>query len=74
MKAMILSAGQGSRRENLVNDSPRCLVESNVRRRLHWKLDTLEGNGTKEAVVASRIRYQLVSAATARNTTRVAAA
>ena len=53
MKAIILSAGQGSRLGHLVDDRPKCLIEFNGRSLLDRQLDTLEANGVREAVVVT---------------------
>src|SRR6476620_11730836 len=53
MKAIILSAGQGSRLGHLVDDRPRCLIDCNGRSLLDRQLDTLEANGVHEAVVVT---------------------
>jgi choline kinase len=53
MKAIILSAGQGSRLGHLVDDRPKCLIDFNGRTLLDRQLDTLEANGVHEAVVVT---------------------
>lgn len=53
MKAIILSAGQGSRLGHLVDDRPKCLIEFNGRSLLDRQLDTLAANGVNEAVVVT---------------------
>src|SRR6476619_1784314 len=53
MKAIILSAGQGSRLGHLVDDKPKCLIDFNGRSLLDRQLDTLEANGVHEAVVVT---------------------
>jgi len=53
MKAIILSAGQGSRLGHLVDDRPKCLIEFNGRALLDRQLDTLAVNGVEEAVVVT---------------------
>ena len=53
MKAIILSAGQGSRLGHMVDDKPKCLIEFNGRTLLDRQLDTLEANGVHEAVVVT---------------------
>jgi choline kinase len=53
MKAIILSAGQGSRLGHLVDDRPKCLIDFNGRTLLDRQLDTLEANGVREAVVVT---------------------
>ena len=53
MKAIILSAGQGSRLGHLVDERPKCLIDFNGRTLLDRQLDTLESNGVQEAVVVT---------------------
>ena len=53
MKAIILSAGQGSRLGHLVDQRPKCLIEFNGRTLLDRQLDTLEAHGVHEAVVVT---------------------
>jgi choline kinase len=53
MKAIILSAGQGSRLGHLVDERPKCLIDFNRRTLLDRQLDTLEANGVHEAVVVT---------------------
>ena len=66
MKAIILSAGQGSRLGHLVDDRPKCLIDFNGRSLLDRQLDTLEANGVREAVVVTGFHDELVSEAIAR--------
>jgi choline kinase len=56
MKAIILSAGQGSRLGHLTDDRPKCLIEFGGRSLLDWQLDTLAANGIAEAVVVTGFR------------------
>src|SRR5437763_12036926 len=65
MKAIILSAGQGSRLGHLVDDRPKCLIDFNGRTLLDRQLDTLEANGVHEAVVVTGFHDELVNAAIA---------
>jgi choline kinase len=65
MKAIILSAGQGSRLGHLVDDRPKCLIDFNGRTLLDRQLDTLEMNGVHEAVVVTGFHDELVDAAIA---------
>ena len=65
MKAIILSAGQGSRLGHLVDDQPKCLIDFNGRSLLDRQLDTLEANGVHEAVVVTGFHDELVDAAVA---------
>jgi choline kinase len=66
MKAIILSAGQGSRLGHLVDDRPKCLIDFNGRSLLDRQLDTLEANGVREAVVVTGFHDELVGDAIAR--------
>jgi len=66
MKAIILSAGQGSRLGHLVDDRPKCLIDFNGRTLLDRQLDTLETNGVPEAVVVTGFHDELVQQAIAR--------
>jgi L-glutamine-phosphate cytidylyltransferase len=65
MKAIILSAGQGSRLGHLVDDRPKCLIDFNGRSLLDRQLDTLEANGVDEAVVVTGFHDELVNDAIA---------
>ena len=65
MKAIILSAGQGSRLGHLVDDRPKCLIEFNGRTLLDRQLDTLAANGVDEAAVVTGFHDELVQAAVA---------
>ncbi|MFL6829893.1 MAG: NTP transferase domain-containing protein [Sphingomicrobium sp.] len=65
MKAIILSAGQGSRLGHLVDDRPKCLIDFNGRTLLDRQLDTLEANGVHEAVVVTGFHDELVNKAIA---------
>ena len=60
MKAIILSAGQGSRLGHLVDDRPKCLIDFNGRTLLDRQLDTLAANGVDEAVVVTGFHDELV--------------
>src|SRR3954454_8268623 len=63
MKAVILSAGQGSRLGHLVDERPKCLIDFNGRTLLDRQLDTLEANGVDEAVVVTGFHDELVNEA-----------
>jgi choline kinase len=63
MKAIILSAGQGSRLGHMTDDRPKCLIEFHGRSLLDRQLDTLDANGVKEAVVVSGFHDEMVNAA-----------
>lgn len=66
MKAIILSAGQGSRLGHLVDDRPKCLIDFNGRSLLDRQLDTLEASGVHEAVVVTGFHDELVEEALAK--------
>ena len=55
-KAIILSAGQGSRLGHLTDHKPKCLIEFEGRTLLDRQLDTLAANGVEEAVVVTGFR------------------
>ncbi len=63
MKAIILSAGQGSRLGHLVDERPKCLIDFNGRTLLDRQLDMLEANGVHEAVVVTGFHDELVNQA-----------
>lgn len=63
MKAIILSAGQGSRLGHLTDDRPKCLIEFAGRSLLDRQLDTLAATGVEEAVVVTGFHDELVDAA-----------
>ena len=65
MKAIILSAGQGSRLGHMVDDRPKCLIDFNGRTLLDRQLDTLEACGVAEAVVVTGFHDELVEQAIA---------
>src|SRR5690348_4526394 len=66
MKAIILSAGQGSRLGHMVDDRPKCLIDFNGRSLLDRQLDTLDANGVTEAVVVTGFHDELVNEAIGR--------
>lgn len=68
MKAIILSAGQGSRLGHLVDDKPKCLIDFNGRSLLDRQLDTLEANGVHEAVVVTGFHDDRIEEALAART------
>lgn len=59
-KALILSAGKGSRLLPLTEDRPKCLLDLSGRTLLDRQLDALEGAGIEEIVVVSGFRDDLV--------------
>jgi L-glutamine-phosphate cytidylyltransferase len=63
MKAIILSAGQGSRLGHLVDEKPKCLIDFNGRSLLDRQLDTLAANGVADAVVVTGFHDELVNQA-----------
>lgn len=69
-KAIILSAGQGSRLGHLVDDTPKCLIDFGGRSLLDRQLDTLAANGVEEAVVVTGFHDDLVNAAVAKRSGR----
>jgi choline kinase len=66
MKAIILSAGQGSRLGHLVDERPKCLIDFNGRTLLDRQLDTLEANSVHEAVVVTGFHDDRVEEALAK--------
>ena len=66
MKAIILSAGQGSRLGHLTDDRPKCLIEFGGRSLLDWQLDTLAANGVEDVVVVTGFRDDQIAAVLAR--------
>ena len=66
MKAIILSAGQGSRLGHLTSDRPKCLIDFSGRTLLDRQLDTLAANGVEDVVVVTGFRDDQVEAALAR--------
>ncbi|MBA3670052.1 MAG: phosphocholine cytidylyltransferase family protein [Sphingomonas sp.] len=65
MKAIILSAGQGSRLGHLVDDRPKCLIGFSGPSLLDRQLDTLAANGVDDAVVVTGFHDELVDSAIA---------
>lgn len=66
MRAIILSAGQGSRLGHLTTDRPKCLIDFSGRTLLDRQLDMLAVGGVEEAVVVTGFRDDQVEAALAR--------
>ena len=66
MKAIILSAGQGSRLGHLTDDRPKCLIEFAGRSLLDRQLDTLAACGVDDAVVVTGFRDDQIEAALAK--------
>jgi choline kinase len=65
-KAVILSAGKGSRLLPLTAHRPKCLIELSGRSLLDWQLDALEAAAVGEIVVVTGFRDDLVDAVAAR--------
>ncbi|MHB9878823.1 phosphocholine cytidylyltransferase family protein [Pacificimonas sp. ICDLI1SI03] len=61
-RAIILSAGQGSRLLPLTEDRPKCLIDFNGRTLLSWQLDMLIANGMKEIFVVTGFRADMIDA------------
>jgi choline kinase len=68
MKAIILSAGQGSRLGHVVDDRPKCLIDFNGRTLLDRQLDTLAANRVDEAIVVTGFQNELIEQAIAART------
>jgi len=63
MKALILSAGQGSRLLPLTADRPKCLLSVGPRSVLEWQIRHLESCGVTEVVVVVGFRADAVESA-----------
>lgn len=59
-KAIILSAGQGSRLLPLTRDVPKCLIDFNGRTLLGWQVAALAANGVTDIVVVTGFRTERV--------------
>lgn len=59
-RAVILSAGQGSRLLPMTAEVPKCLLELSGRSMLEWQLQGLSAAGVREAVVVTGFRTELV--------------
>ena len=66
-KAVILSAGKGSRLLPLTADKPKCLIEFSGTTLLEWQLATLQSAGIEEIVVVTGFRDELVDEVVARH-------
>jgi len=66
-KAVILSAGKGSRLLPLTESRPKCLIELSGKTLLEWQLDSLMANGIEEIVVVSGFGEDQVEAVAARH-------
>lgn len=61
-KAILLSAGKGSRLLPLTAERPKCLIELSGRTLLEWQLDALAGAGISDIVIVTGFRDDLVDA------------
>ena len=61
-RAIILSAGQGSRLLPLTERLPKCLIDLSGRSMLEWQLRALEQEGVAEAVIVTGFYPELVEA------------
>src|SRR5687767_3983370 len=59
-KAIILSAGKGSRLYPHTEDRPKCLLDIAGRSLLEWQLDMLHASGIREMVVVTGFHHDLV--------------
>ncbi len=64
-KAVILSAGKGSRLLPLTTDRPKCLIELSGKTLLDWQLDVLRAAGISDIVIVTGFRDHLVDAVAA---------
>ena len=64
-KAIILSAGKGSRLLPLTAERPKCLIDLSGRSLLEWQLDALQGAGIGDIVVVTGFGEHLVDAVAA---------
>ncbi len=62
VKAVILSAGQGSRLLPLTKDKPKCLLEIGGQTILGWQIEALRSAGVSEIAVVAGFRHDLVEA------------
>jgi choline kinase len=60
-KAIILSAGKGSRLYPFTEDRPKCLLELSGRTLLEWQLDALAGSGIGEVTIVTGFHHDLVT-------------
>ena len=65
-KAIILSAGKGSRLLPLTAERPKCLIELSGKSLLEWQLDALSASGVREVVVVTGFGDHLVDEVAAR--------
>jgi choline kinase len=67
-KAVILSAGKGSRLLPLTADRPKCLIDLSGKSLLDWQLDVLQAGGIADIVIVTGFRDHLVDETAARRT------
>ncbi|HEX8482280.1 MAG TPA: NTP transferase domain-containing protein, partial [Allosphingosinicella sp.] len=65
-KAIVLSAGKGSRLLPLTAERPKCLIELSGKSLLEWQLDALQGAGIEDIVVVTGFAEALVAEVAAR--------
>lgn len=65
-RAIILSAGQGSRLLPLTADRPKCLIDFSGKSLLAWQIDALFANGVVEIDVVTGFKTEMVEAELAR--------
>lgn len=63
-KAILLSAGKGSRLLPLTAERPKCLIELSGRSLLEWQLDVLQDAGIADIVVVTGFAEETVAAVT----------
>ncbi len=61
-KAIILSAGQGSRLLPLTADVPKCMIDFNGRTLIEWQIAALRANGIRHICVVTGFRTEVVEA------------
>jgi len=61
MKAIILSAGRGSRMGSLTTDSPKCLIEVQGKTLLQWQFEALTKNGISEIAIVTGYKRESLS-------------
>jgi choline kinase len=61
MKAVILSAGRGSRMKDLTLERPKCLVELRGKALLDWQLQALRGAGIAEIAIVTGYKRELLA-------------
>lgn len=61
-KAIILSAGQGSRLLPLTAEMPKCMIDFNGRTLIEWQIEALKANGIRDIAVVTGFRTEVVEA------------